>query len=510
MEDAQVVSTNDLTTEEIAIARSTDALTVDDNGYGFVPRAWLDALRHRSRTEKLRASLEAHRRQGVPFVRVDELRENPRNPRTGHDVDGIVASLLAFGWGRPLLYRAATLELEAGHGSLLAAKRLELDAVPAIALEHDEREAVGYAIADNAHALRSRWREDVLAEELANADAGVRAALGFGAEDAAALVASVEAAERAAADAAAPPKAKKKRPANEAIAPPPKSAPGDLWILGRHRLIVGDTFDAATRAALLEPDDGRVDLVVTDPPYAIYGSSTGIGASIADDGMVRPFFRELAQVLAEVAKVWAHVYVCCDWRSWPSVWDGFKARLAPKNLIVWDKGGSGLGSNYANAYELVGFFARLPPARTMKSSEARGQRPVHKPNLKRQAEPTTAKRRNPEEATPLELEGMEQLMRRFNRPHGEERNHNAAKPPELFAWFITNSSDEGAVVLDCFAGGGATLEACETLNRSARLLEREPDTADSIVARWVKLTGGEPVRVEGFVEAHRRATISAT
>jgi site-specific DNA-methyltransferase (adenine-specific) len=190
--------------------------------------------------------------------------------------------------------------------------------------------------------------------------------------------------------------------------------------------------------------------------------------------------------------------VCCDWRSWPSIWDGFKARLSPKNLVVWDKGGSGLGSNYANAYELIGFFARLPPARTMKSSEERGQRPVHKPNLKR---------RNPMEPTPLELAEAEQVMRRFNRPHGEDRNHNAAKPVDLFAWFIENSSDEGAVVLDCFAGGGACIEACERLNRSARLIEREPDTADLIVARWVKLTGGTPERVPGFVEAHAHATI---
>lgn len=82
-------------------------------------------------------------------MRVGELHENPANPREGHDVDGIAASMQRFGWGRPLLYRSATRELEAGHGSILAARKLGLQEVPAIALEHDAREAAGFAIADN-------------------------------------------------------------------------------------------------------------------------------------------------------------------------------------------------------------------------------------------------------------------------------------------------------------------------------------------------------------------------
>lgn len=446
---------------------------------------------------KLLASLEHLRAQGVPFRAVDTLRELPGNPKTGHDVAGIVASLLAFGWGRPLLYRAASGELEAGHGTLAAARVLELLEVPAIALEHDEAEAVGYAIADNRHAQRSQWREDVLAAELAREGANLEA-LGFGLEDVAALVATAQADERAALEQVAKPKKRKPRKkADATVAPVPRSAVGDLWILGDHRLVVGDSFDAAFRAALLElEDDGQADLVVTDPPYAVYGSSTGIGANIADDGMVRPFFRELAQILAESVQLWGHVYVCCDWRSWASVWSGFAPRLAPKNLIVWDKGGSGLGSSYANAYELIGFFARLPPARAMKSHDERGQRMVHKPNLRRQPEPT-----------PLELPEAEQVFRRFNRPAGEARNHNAAKPPELFAWFIENSTDRGATVLDLFAGGGACLEACENTGRRARMLEKEPDTADKIVDRWIAM-GGTPKHVPGFVYSRSGATIA--
>lgn len=419
---------------------------------------------------KLIASIQSHADQGVPLVSVDELHENPRNPKGEHDVGRIVASLQRFGWGRPLLYVAGRGTLEAGHGTLRAARALGLLEVPAIALDHDEGEALGYAIADNRIAERSRWREDVLAEELVRADEQTRNALGFDAAEADELLARVLDEERLT---TATPGAKKKRKAARIdIRPPARSALGDLWILGRHRLVIGDSLDPAVRRVLLEPDGGLVDLVITDPPYAIYGSSTGIGADIADDRMVRPFFVEIAQALAEHLRIWGHAYVCCDWRSWPSIWDGFRSRLAPKNLIVWDKGGGGLGSSYANTYELVGFFARLPPSRAMKSHDERGQRPVYAPNLVR-----------------------------FNRTTGEDRNHNAAKPPDLIGWLMGHSSDEGATVLDLFGGGGSTMAAAEALGRSARLVEIAPDNADAIVERWCRLTGGTPERVERAVQA---------
>lgn len=409
---------------------------------------------------KLLASLEAHRAQGTPFAKLAELHENPRNPKTDHDVRRIVASLQAFGWGRPVAYRRATGELEAGHGTTLAARSLGLEEVPAVALEHDEGEALGYAIADNKTAEGSRWREDVLAEELARRDAATFDALGFDPGEAERILALVRSSD----DLPPTPRRKKKNKPDETVKPTATAELGDLWILGSHRLAVGDCFGAATRRALLEGE--AVPLVFTDPPFAIYGSSSGIGADIADDRMVRPFFRRLAQIIAEETRIWGHVYVCCDWRSWPAVYDSFRNRLAPKNLVVWDKGGGGLGSTYANTYELVGFFARLPPPKTMRSTEERGQRQVYAPNLVR-----------------------------VNRASGEARNHNAAKPVDLVSIFLENSSDPGDVVLDLFGGGGSTLEAAERTGRRARLVEINPDNADKIIERWAKLTGGTPTRI---------------
>lgn len=252
----------------------------------------------------------------------------------------------------------------------------------------------------------------------------------------------------------------------EAIVPltEPETREGDVWVMGDHRLLCGDSFDAGARSRLLE---GReVDAVVTDPPYAIYGSSTGIGADIADDKMVRPFFEGLGRALASSVKEFGHAYVFCDWRSWSAVWEGMKrGGLSPKNCIVWDKGG-GLGNNYAMCHEFIGYFARQPPPTGMRSGAPSGQRPVLRPNIAR-----------------------------HSRPSGDAREHNAAKPVALLRELVENSTDAGERVLDLFAGSGSVLAACEGAGRVCLSMEVEPRWCDVVVARWRRLTGREARRV---------------
>lgn len=249
-------------------------------------------------------------------------------------------------------------------------------------------------------------------------------------------------------------------------APPknPVTKDGDLWKLGPHRLYCGDTFDEAARKACL--GSSVTDCVVTDPPYAIYGSSTGIGADIADDLMVRPFFEKLFAIIYERLKEFGHAYVCCDWRTWSAIWESCKrAQITGKNCLVWDKGSSGLGSNYANTHEFVGFFAKLPPPTAMKSTTKRGQRMVHKPN-----------------------------MLRHNRVSGDERKHNAAKPIRMLHELIENSTDKGELVVDFFGGSGSTLLAADQCGRIASLFEIKPGWCDVIVQRWEEATGGKASR----------------
>lgn len=249
----------------------------------------------------------------------------------------------------------------------------------------------------------------------------------------------------------------------------PIAQPGDLWILGEHRIACIDSFVHASRRAAL--DGAAIDCVMTDPPYAIYGSSTGIGADIADDKMVRPFFEKLARLCSEHARMFGHVYICCDWRSYAALWDGARrAGLSPKNCIVWDKLSSGLGSMYANTHEFVAFFAALPVATAMKSTARRGQRQVHKANLVR-----------------------------YPRVMGKERQHNAAKPIQLFADLVENSTDAGDLVLDPFLGSGTAVLACEKIGRRCIGIDVEPKWVDVSIRRWEELTGRKAERRAGVL-----------
>ena len=119
---------------------------------------------------------------------------------------------------------------------------------------------------------------------------------------------------------------------------------GDLWLLGEHKVLCGDATKKEDVEQLM--DGQKADMVFTDSPYAIFGSSTGVASDISDDNMVRPFFRDILIASSKILKDFGHVYCCCDWRSWASWWEMAKRTdLDPKNMIVWDKGG-GQGAMY--------------------------------------------------------------------------------------------------------------------------------------------------------------------
>jgi DNA modification methylase len=234
---------------------------------------------------------------------------------------------------------------------------------------------------------------------------------------------------------------------------------GQLWALGPHRLLCGDSLTAELGRALAGL---KVAEVVEDPPYAIYGSSTGVASEIADWEMVLPFFEAVLRRAHELLPMFGHAYVFCDWRSFaPWVIAAKRAEVSLRNKLVWDKGGSGLGSNWANTYEEVAYFAKLPQQATMRgTSEQRGVRQVHRPNLLR-----------------------------FARPTGGEREHNAAKPVALLRELVTAGSDEGQVVLDMFCGSGSTLVACEAEGRICVTADKEPKWVQVALERWQRLTG---------------------
>lgn len=249
----------------------------------------------------------------------------------------------------------------------------------------------------------------------------------------------------------------------------PTTQPGELIELGPHRLFCGDSTNPAHVEQLMQGEQAA--MVFTDPPYAIFGSSTGVGNDVADDKMVRPFFRDVLRMAKAHLRTFGHLYVCCDWRSWSAWWNvAAEVELAMKNMIVWDKGG-GLGAMYANGHELLVFASNVPKLRSVTSKKKQtGERTVNDTNVWRISRASEAE-----------------------RDTGATR-HNAQKPLALVARAIDNSTEPGETVLDLFGGSGSTLIACDQAGRPCRMMEMEPSWCDAIVTRWESATGMEAVR----------------
>lgn len=429
------------------------------------------------------APLSLDMARSVEFWPLEQIEPYDKNPRTHSEdqVAGIAASIISFGFNNPILVRAGTIV--AGHGRLRAATKIERESpgtfaegVPVIDLSHlSERKARAYLIADNRLAELAGWDEGLLKLEMESLELDVDELAGVGfTEDELAKMFEDDAGE------AQPPSPEPKpaEPRNldefDGDQVEPRAKPGDVWELGQHTITCGDSTDLDIVRGIVKLS-GRFDCVITDPPYAIYGSSTGVGSDVADDRMVRPFFKTVLKVAERALNWFGHAYVFCDWRSWPSWWDTNRGvpNLSVKNLLVWDKKSSGLGCNYANSYELAGFFHRIPPKDHVfaKRGEQAGIRVVHCPNVLRFGRTG--------QGPGFEAESEER-----------ERFHNAQKPVELLRTLVRNSAtDECGRVFDGFLGSGSTLLACELEGRECHGIEAEPKWVDVAIGRWEKLTG---------------------
>src|SRR5580704_1801787 len=191
---------------------------------------------------------------------IEKLTPWARNPRTHSDtqVAQIAASIDEFGFNNPILVDTKA-GIIAGHGRLLAARKLRLTEVPVIVLDHlSEAQKRAYIIADNQLALNAEWDEDLLRTELAalQDESFDVSLIGFEDDELARLLAAQDAAEGLTDEDSVP-----------ELPKTPVSVTGDLWLLGEHRLLVGDATERADVATLMAGD--AADLVVTDPPYNV-------------------------------------------------------------------------------------------------------------------------------------------------------------------------------------------------------------------------------------------------
>ena len=396
------------------------------------------------------------------------------NARTHSDtqVAQIAASIAEFGFVNPVLVDAAGV-LVAGHGRVLAAKRLGLANVPAIRLAHlTEAQARALRLADNQIALNSGWDEALLATELARIrDEGVvdLDVLGFSGRELDQLLAAADGGDDAALDEAPP------------LPNVPITRPGDLWICGAHRVLCGDATKLEDVKQAL--GDGRLaDMGFLDPPYNVaYTGGTAAKMTIANDALGSGFLDFIRPALANLLSVTKGAsYVCMSSSEWPTLhraWQDAGGKWS--STIIWAKNTFALGrADYHQQFEAMLYGWKAGNQHYWCGARDQGN------------------------------------VWHFDKPARNDL-HPTMKPVALVERAIRNSSKHRDIVLDPFGGSGTTMIAAERTGRQAVLLEIDPAYVDVIVRRWEE-TNGQPAilhsedRTFDDVAAMRMASNAAT
>ena len=380
-----------------------------------------------------------------------ELIPYARNPRTHSDaqVAQIAASIREFGWTNPVLVDGQN-GIIAGHGRVLAARKLGLERVPVIELAHmSEAQKRAYVLADNQLALNAGWDDELLRLELADLselgfDLGL---IGFGAGELERLLAGGK--EGLTEDDEAP-----------ALPEQAVTQPGDLWVLGEHRLLCGDATVMADVERVL---GGQLaDMTWTDPPYNVaYGSSAkdklrGNKRRILNDDLGSGFEAFLHNACANILSVTkGAVYVC----------------MSSSELHTLQRAFTAAGGKWSHVRDLGKAYVHARPRGLSKAIRTDSLR------LARGARPVLVRRKGSRGCVV------------FDKPARNDL-HPTMKPVALVERAVRNSSKSRDIVLDPFGGSGSTLIACDKAGRQARLVELDPRYCDVIVQRWQAWAGG--------------------
>jgi DNA modification methylase len=406
----------------------------------------------------------------IRYAPVELLRPYPHNARTHtqHQIRQIAASIREFGFTNPVLIDRNNT-IVAGHGRVEAAKILGMGAVPTVRLDQLSEEQVrAYVLADNKLAENAGWDRSILAIELQHL-------LTLGDLDVTVTGFEVPEIDLIMEEAAGRKDQDDELPAPEG---PAVTSPGDLWQLGKHRILCGDSLEEQSFKTLIGAK--RAAMVFSDPPYnvAIDGNVCGKGsvrhrefAMAAGEMSEVEFTAFLARVLRNLSRYSAAAslhFLCMDWRH-------MKELLAAAgqvydsllNLCVWVKDNGGMGSLYRSRHELVFVY--------------RNGKEVHRNNV--QLGQFGRNRTNV-----WEYPGINTLSR-----NGEEGNllalHPTVKPVQLVADAILDCSARGEIVLDGFLGSGSTLIAAERVGRICHGIEIDPLYVDVAIRRWQRQTG---------------------
>jgi DNA modification methylase len=378
------------------------------------------------------------------------------NSRTHSDaqVAQIAASIKEFGWTNPILVSGDD-SIIAGHGRLMAARKLGMEEVPVIVLDHlSKSQQRALVIADNQLALNAGWNMDMLKAEIEDLqlddfDLNI---LGFDDKFLDGLLEPEPTAGLTDEDAV------------PEVPETPKTVLGDVWVLGNHRLMCGDSTSIDALQKLTE--GSLVDMWLTDPPYNVaYEGGTKEKLTIQNDSMgdndFRQFLRDAYVAADAVMKAGAVFYI------WHADSEGYNFRGAAKDAgwqvrqcLVWKKSSLVMGRQDYHWQHEPCLYGWKEGAAHLWATDRK-------------------------QTTILE----------FNKP-SRNGEHPTMKPVELFEYQMLNNTKGADLVLDSFGGSGTTIIAAEKHGRYGRLMELDPKYCDVIIKRWQDFTGKQAVHAE--------------
>jgi DNA modification methylase len=405
---------------------------------------------------------------------ISDLHPSSRNARTHsrEQVAQLASSMREFGFTNPILV-SETGEVVAGHGRFEAAKQLGMKTVPTITLSHmSPVQLRAYRLADNQLALNAGWDIELLAHELG--DLGELEfdlpLLGF---DLGRVDALIDEVQQGAVDSTTDKDDSQPRIRRDA-----KTKIGDVWELGRHRLICGDARDPGVYDRLLRGE--MANLIFTDPPYNV-----PIDGHVCGSGRIR--HAEFAMGVGEMSKAefadflaaslgpaaersvpGTIAFVCMDWRHVGELLSaGERVFSELKNLCVWNKSNGGMGTFYRSKHELIFVFKIGSAPHT--NNFGLGQNGRYRTNVW--------------DYPGISSGGKARLQ--------DLAMHPTVKPVAMISDAIRDCSRRGDIVLDPFAGSGSTLIAAHRTGRTARLIELDPHYCDLITRRFEEVIGSQ-------------------
>lgn len=380
-------------------------------------------------------------------VNIDKLVPYARNART-HSKEQILqlrASLREFGFINPVL-SDKDFNIIAGHGRIMAAKEEGIKEVPCVFVEHlTEAQKRAYILADNRLALNAGWDEEMLSVELSELQ-GVDfdiSLLGFDDAELNKLLGDIDGVGDDDFD------------VDKELNNPVMTKQGDLWLLGRHRLVCGDSTKIETFDLLM--DGKQANLAVTDPPYNV--NYEGTAGKIKNDNMANEAFYDF--LLAAFTNMEA---------------------VMAKDASIYVFHADTEGLNFRKAFTEAGFYLS-GTCIWKKQSLVLGRSPYqwqHEPVLfgwKKKGKHNWYSDRK------------QTTIWEFEKPK-RNADHPTMKPVALVAYPVLNSSLANCIVLDPFGGSGSTLIACEQTDRICHMIELDEKYCDVIVKRYIEQVGG--------------------